>query len=49
VVLTLKRDEVAEMLVIFKVCDHFLPEFEFFGSNEALRVAEDIQAMLCAR
>ena len=49
VILTLKRDEIAEMVVIFKVFDHFLPELKFFGPNEALGVAEDVQTMLCAR
>jgi hypothetical protein len=33
VILTLKRDEVAEIGVIFKVIDHLLPEFKFLRSN----------------
>ena len=48
-ILTLKRDEIAEMVVIFKVFDHFLPELKFFGPNEALGVAKNVQTMLRAR
>ena len=42
VVLTLQRQEVSEKVIFFKVADHLLPEFQLLGSNEALRVPENV-------
>jgi hypothetical protein len=42
VVLTLQRQEISEEVIFFKVADHLLPEYQFLGSNEALRVPKNV-------